>query len=379
MKVLYAIGARFAGGGIGRTAYHAVRGLYRSGLLGRLLCGSYVPTEIPRDYILSLGLPSRILRKAAVYDRSRTLNLLDARFFDWWASQKLEQAELFHAWLGFGLRCLRRSRSAGFLTSVECASCHPVLQCRLLGDEYATWGLRFDYPQASLERALAEFEVAHYVLVPSGFARQSFLDQGFPEHRLLQVEFGVDTSRFCPAHSQASHPFRVLFVGQLNLNKGVLWLLEAWRRLGWRDAELQLAGRLDPVLATPLSRYTHLPGIRQVGYVAEPLPMYQQADLFVFPSISEGSALVTYEALSCGLPVITTPNSGSIVRHGKDGLIVPIRDADALANAMEAVRSDETLRQQMGIAARRHVESFTWDHYGDRLAHTFLSLVDAAR
>jgi glycosyltransferase involved in cell wall biosynthesis len=378
MSVLYATGVRFAGGGVGRVTYHAVRGLYRNGLLRRLLCGSYVATEIPRERIRSLGLPSRLLRKAAVYDRSRTLSLLDAKLFDWWMSQRLEQADLFHSWIGFGLQSLKRSKAAGLLTSVECPSCHPLRQYALLADEYETWGVRFNYPSAPIDRALAEFEVADYVLVPSGFARQTFIDNGFPEGRLLQLLFGVDTERFTPARSRRCGPFRVLFVGQLSLRKGVPWLLEAWQRLGWRDAELWLVGRLDGDLAPLLGRYAHLPGIRRIGYTMDPLSIYQQADLFVFPSIEEGSALVTYEALACGVPVITTPNAGSIVRHGENGLLVPIRDTDALSNAMERLRVDATLRQQMAATARQQVAAYTWDRYGDRLAQTFLSLLDGS-
>ncbi|MFN3763564.1 MAG: hypothetical protein ACK4WK_10240, partial [Anaerolineae bacterium] len=65
VKVIYSIGSKFAGGGIGTTAYHAVRGLYRHGMLKRLLCGAYRPTEIPREKIRAVGLPERALRKLA--------------------------------------------------------------------------------------------------------------------------------------------------------------------------------------------------------------------------------------------------------------------------------------------------------------------------
>ena len=68
---------------------------------------------------------------------------------------------------------------------------------------------------------------------------------------------------------------------------------------------------------------THVPHIEMPR-------LFRQADIFVFPSLHEGSALCTYEALACGLPVITTANSGSVVRHGIDGFIVPIRDVEAL-------------------------------------------------
>ncbi|MDQ7028613.1 MAG: hypothetical protein Q9O62_01920, partial [Ardenticatenia bacterium] len=65
MRVIYSIGVKFAGGGIGSIAYHAVRGLHRHDLLYRLLCGSYRATEIPEARIRALGAPSRGLRKLA--------------------------------------------------------------------------------------------------------------------------------------------------------------------------------------------------------------------------------------------------------------------------------------------------------------------------
>jgi glycosyltransferase involved in cell wall biosynthesis len=96
--------------------------------------------------------------------------------------------------------------------------------------------------------------------------------------------------------------------------------------------------------------------------------VYQQADVFTFPTIEEGSALVTYEALACGLPVVTTPNAGSVVRDGVEGLLVPIRNVEALAAALECLRADERLRREMGRAARARAEEFTWDGYGETLA-----------
>jgi glycosyltransferase involved in cell wall biosynthesis len=64
---------------------------------------------------------------------------------------------------------------------------------------------------------------------------------------------------------------------------------------------------------------------------------------------------VTYEALACGLPVLTTPNAGSVARDGIEGFIVPARDVDALARALERLRRDERLRDAMGCA-----EQLTW-------------------
>jgi len=371
VKVIYSIGAKFAGGGIGTIAYHAVRGVHRHGMLYRLLCGSYRSTEIPRERIRALGLPSRALRKLAVYDRRGWLWYLHSLLFDAWASRHLEPADLFHIWGNHGLGSLRRAKAMGMVTVVERASSHPLYQARLLQEEYARWGLTFRIPQATLKRGLAGMEVAGYVLIPSNFVRHTFVEKGFPKERLLQVPFGVDTTRFRSAEGQTPHPFRVLFVGQVGIRKGIPYLLEAWQRLGWKDAELWVVGRPSAELRSILARYRDLPGLHLIGYMADPVAVYRQADAFAFPTIEEGSALVTYEALACGLPVVTTPNAGSVVRDDVEGFIVPIRDAEALAAALERLRADERLRREMGQAARIRAEEFTWEGYGDRLVQTY--------
>jgi glycosyltransferase involved in cell wall biosynthesis len=368
MKVVYSIAARFAGGGIGTTAYHAVRGLHRHGLLQRLLCGSFRPTEIPGEKIRATGLPSRALRKLATFDASGWLWHLQNLLFDAWASRRLEPADLFHVWNNHGLASLRRAREMGMVTVVNRASSHPLYCTRLLKEEHARWEIAFRSSQSALRRSVAEMEEADYVLIPSDFVRCSFLEEGFPEHRLLQVSFGADTTRFRPAEERDSHPFRVLFVGQIGIRKGIPYLLEAWQQLGWRDAELWLVGRIEAGISPILTRWERLPGMKISGYVPDPASLYQQADVFAFPTIEEGSALVTYEALACGLPVVTTPNAGSVVRDGVEGFIVPLRDVNALAERLERLRGDERLRQEMGRAARRRAVAHTWDRSGDLVA-----------
>ncbi len=94
---------------------------------------------------------------------------------------------------------------------------------------------------------------------------------------------------------------------------------------------------------------------------------YDWADVFVLPTICEGSATVCYEAMAAGLPVITTPNAGSLVRDGVDGFIVPIRDAEALADKIMAVETDRELLRTMSDNAAQHARDFTWERYAERL------------
>lgn len=376
MRVIYSIGARFAGGGIGNTAYRAVSGLYRHGLLSRLICGSYRPTEIPAERIRSMGLVSRGWRWTAVRSNQRWLTLAYNRLYDHWSTRQLEPCDLFHCWGSFGLRALKRAKQLGAVTSVERASYHPVAQTRLLEQEYSRWGLPYTASPTAVHRAVAEIEAADYVLIPSEVVQRTFLEQGVPAEKLIQIPFGVDVQRFRPATGarRGNEPFRALFVGNVSILKGVPHLLAAWEALNWKDAELWLVGR-DSLPHEIWQNFGNLPGLCRRGYVADPVALFQKADVFAFPSLTEGSALVTYEAMACGLPLVTTANAGSVARHGREGFIIPPNDADALAKRLEQLRADVNQRQQMGANARLRAEQFSWERYQESLVAAFRDVV----
>lgn len=372
MNVLYSIGVTFAGGGIGTTAYHEARALYQHNSLIRLLCGAYRPSDIPANIIKAMGWPSRMLRRLALYDPARRIAYLHNMLYDRWSTRHFAPADVFLVWGGFGLQALHQAKSKGMKTIVHWASSHPLFRHALFVEEYERTGIGALPSEHIQKRVLAEFEAADSVMVPSQFVADTFQKYGFPSERLFVNPYGVDTKRFQPAHQRPDDGiFRALFVGQVGTRKGIHYLLEAWDRLGWRDAELLIVGRPVAGIKPLLQRYAHHPTIRWVGHVRDPRPLYQQADVFVFPTIEEGSALVTYEALASGLPVITTPHSGAVARHGEEGLIVPIRDSMAVANALEYMRAHPSERQAMARAARQRALEFSWEAHGERLLAHF--------
>jgi glycosyltransferase involved in cell wall biosynthesis len=94
---------------------------------------------------------------------------------------------------------------------------------------------------------------------------------------------------------------------------------------------------------------------------------YSWADVFLLPSLCEGSATATYEALSAGLPVICTPNTGSVVRDHMDGFIVPIRDPDAIVTSLDLVAQNKELLREMSQNAESRAQDFTFKCYAERL------------
>jgi len=160
-------------------------------------------------------------------------------------------------------------------------------------------------------------------------------------------------------------------MGQLCFRKGVQYLLEAWSRLKLKNADLVLAGRIHGEVKGIYNRYKDDTTIRHVGFVNDPETLYRESSLFVLPSIVEGSAKVTYEAMASGLPVIVTPNAGSVSRDGVDGYIVPIRNVEALIEKIKTLYEDKELRQEMGKNARKWMEQHTWDHHRSKMIKAY--------
>lgn len=102
---------------------------------------------------------------------------------------------------------------------------------------------------------------------------------------------------------------------------------------------------------------------------------FQRADIFVYPSLYEGSAIAIYEALASGLPVITTPNNGSRITDGVEGFIVPIRDVEALKEKILVLYEDRELRETMGTNARKRAEEFTWATYRRKVGYLLHGLL----
>ena len=225
-------------------------------------------------------------------------------------------------------------------------------------------------PASIVARHRAEIAEAERILVPSDYVRQTLVARGADPGRIAVLPYGVDVTRFRPGSSGAPRPFRLLFVGSLSQRKGIKYLLEAMRRLALPDVELVLAGRM---VGSAEAFRPYEGRFRHVAHVPyhEVHALYRDADVFVYPSLHEGSAFATYEALASGLPVVTTANSGSVVRDGEEGFLVPTRDVDAIAERILRLYRDPDLRRTMGEKARRRAEEFNWAQYRRRLNALF--------
>ncbi len=230
-------------------------------------------------------------------------------------------------------------------------------------------------PTWKIERKEQEIKLADHIFVASSVTKQSLLEIGVEAEKISVIPYGAPVEYFQP-QPKPDNCFRALFVGRVSPRKGVHYLLPAWKDLKLKDAELVLVGQnLFP--AGWLEQYKDI--CRHVPSVPHLLlnQYYSSASVLVFPSLIEGFGLVLLEAMSCGIPVITTPNTAGpdILTDGIEGFIIPVRDVEALKEKLEWCYSHPQELAEMGRAARRKAEQLNWGLYRQRLANQVRSLL----
>ena len=230
-----------------------------------------------------------------------------------------------------------------------------------------------------VERVEREYLLADRIRVSSDWSKRSMVGLGVPAGRITVLQQIVDTERFRPAtRLPPEGPLRVSFVGTLDLRKGFVYLLEAMRTLGSRAA-LEIVGATGDWCSRHVYD-TAAQGLSVRCAPGDPLPVLQRSELFVLPTLEDGSPFAVAEAMACGVPVVTTRDNGSAewIREGQTGWIVPARDAAALAGALQSALARRPRLADMGAAARADTvartdrrtlqDVFTWAMSGRAVA-----------
>jgi glycosyltransferase involved in cell wall biosynthesis len=229
---------------------------------------------------------------------------------------------------------------------------------------------------ARLARELRETE---FVLVQSEYSAQAVKALGIRPEQIIRCHLGVDTAYYCPGTGERKQgPLRVLFLGGTNLRKGVKHLLQAWNDLRLEGAELLLSGYNTAGLdKLPQG----IPNCRILEKTPDNkfLQLLQDADVLVHPSLAEGGCNVVYEALACGVPCIVSTNATSAVRNGKEGIVFPVGDLQALKGAIQLLCHEAGLRRKMGQAARERAEFLSWEQYLAKLGSIYHGLREYSR
>jgi glycosyltransferase involved in cell wall biosynthesis len=276
----------------------------------------------------------------------------------------------------------KRAKALGKRFVLDQSIGHPLAKERIysgLRSRFPAWTTTV-VPKSTvcLEAERMEHELADLIVAPSGFVRDTLVNEGVAGEKIRIIPFGTDLELFHPDPARVAderRPVVFLFVGILNARKGLPVLLEAWSKIMQSNSELWLVGggQIPAEVMTALPNTVKCLGRRPKSEVAE---LMRKADVLVFPSFFEGLAQVQLEALASGLPVIGTCESGAgdLVRDGQNGFIVPAGDADELADRMRRIAADPALRQRLQEAARAVRRRLSWHTYGHRWSQCLQTL-----
>jgi glycosyltransferase involved in cell wall biosynthesis len=294
----------------------------------------------------------------------------------------LRQADIFHVRSGAGQGgAIRTARNRGMRVLTDHSIAHPAYMDEVLGDEYRRLGLPFQRTASDglWSRVLRDCHEADRLLVNSDFVKHTFIDRGFPPEKIDVAYLGVKEQFFSIKNDYSiKGPVRLLFTGNFDVRKGVATLLETVRllRRGGLDVRLRLVGNLlggSSCLRDSDSQFfTHTPFVPPEQLRSA----LAESDMFVFPTLIEGSSRSAMEAAAAGLPIITTENCGLPLEAGKEVIYVPLSNHEALANAITCLSGDEQVRSDIGRkAASRIQQNFTWPLYGKQLVRIYVNLL----
>ncbi len=217
-------------------------------------------------------------------------------------------------------------------------------------------------------RKAAALQYTDYICTLSTFAADSMIKNGWPASRLFTVNLGIDPERFSPKVQYAqTGPLRLLFVGTIMRRKGLELLLRTVQNLPPKTATLQLIGPMGDaadLLRRHAGLFTYLPFQHHDALVRH----YQEADVFVFPSLLDSWAQTVLEAMACGTPAIVTENTGAkdAVRQG-GGWVIPANDLPALQACLEKLLENRAEIETRGKKAQQIARQYTWAHYQEQL------------
>ncbi len=327
-------------GGLGRHLQEVVDALQRSAQPTVCICGPKRGAEsdarvrktgIP--YLVKLLARARVPLSPALRTRAFMVE------FDTYAARRLPDAEHLIAFNGQSLTQLgaakRRNYLSRSLVSANSHIRHVVRQHALAHSQYPLEG---SWATHVLKRNLSEYAEVDHIYVASEYTGDSFLAEGFGEEQLSRFQFTPDPRYEYDGSAQSSSLFNIVFTGNLSVAKGVPLLVDAVRRLPYKDLRLVLVGgwgtrgmrRFIQAACAEDPRISSRPG--------DPLPHLRDARLYVHPSFEDGFGYAPAEALVAGVPVIVSEDTGmkELIDPLRTGLVVPTGDLAALTEAIDA-------------------------------------------
>ena len=304
------------------------------------------------------------------------LYVIFSRYINWLHNRHgYGKAEIVYGLNTASLEWFKNAKLKGLSCVLEqCSAPYPIYD-RLANEEHLLWPNweRDKAPHQNkllFEREAEEWKLADLIICGSEYVMDGLVTHGVSWEKCTVVPYSVNVDKYYYTQKTITpekRSLKVLFLGSIRIMKGIQYFSKAIQILNSNYFEAKAAGSIT-------LNHLAVASLKKQMDVLGPIPrdevpsLLDWADVLVLPSICEGSALVTYEALAAGVPVITTTNAGSPVIDGITGFIVPIRDSIAIAEKLDIFATKSELLQNMSTTARQDaMKNLSYQAYSERL------------
>ncbi|PPS42779.1 glycosyltransferase family 4 protein [Chroococcidiopsis sp. TS-821] len=299
-------------------------------------------------------------RKASSEEKSRLSIKVGKEFCQKIIQKGLGNANVVYGFNGASLELFEYAKARGIRCILDQTVAERSLIYKLLLQEekdWPNWSLSpFTVNKSDIElvqREQHEQDLADHIICGSSFVKDSLIARGVNADKVSVVPLGRCKDKQMQSYdvtyksqNQQNGELKILFAGTVELRKGIPYLLKALRELqGKISFTCKVAGSLQ-IKPQRIAEYSDICSFLGVVPRSQMSELYAWADVFVLPSICEGSAMVTYEAMNWKLPIVTTPNAGSIVRNNIDGFVVPVKNPSSIANKLLEVYTHKINEEQ---------------------------------
>jgi glycosyltransferase involved in cell wall biosynthesis len=389
MRVLYSFPDEVGRAGIGTTAFNQIRAIAGRGLEVALYCTSLrgeLPENVRVVQTLSIGgrrIPHRVLGIGHSY-----------RYHDIRVAAALRRIhstiDVLHCWPRATVHTCRAASEKGIPCLREVPNTHTAHAFDAVAREVEALGLTpsrghsHTYDPRTLALEEKEYELADALLVPSEYSLETFVERGVPREKLVLHRYGYDPERFFAASNGArrwpERPFTAIFVGRCEPRKGLHHALRAWIDSGAADdGRFIICGSFEPGYRDVLEPLLAHPSVEVHGFVPDPSSLMRESDVFVLPSVEEGSALVSYEAQACGCVPVVSEATGSRCRDGVDGLVHAPGDVATLTDQLRRLHRDPELVERLRTTGLTRIRQLSWSAAGAELVEIYAAQAASGR
>lgn len=310
--------------------------------------------------------------------------LLGWKLYGWQSKGGMKNIDILHVRSGAGQGgAIKKARKLGAKILVDHSIAHPTevykqlmkVATMLSPTESISPDNRF------WQLVLKDCKEADVLLVNSAYVKESFVDNGFEADKITVANLGVREDFIgIKTDWSVSGELRLLFTGGFGARKGATIIIDCVDKLVQNGVKfhLDIVGSVIPDFVIPdwfcnsssVTLHGHVPQDRLKDFLVN-------ADIYIFPSYSEGAAQSLKEAMAVGLPVVATRQSGVEIENGVNGFIVPDDSSEALFQSLMKLSDDNSLRENMGRNASETIRNkHTWERYATDVEKAYLKLLN---